>query len=114
MDELIGDEHLNLEERWVRRRLERALGPTRVTDWNGGPEGQHDLEADLPEGGIAAIEITREADGARLRAAARAKRYLSDVKVPGSQFKWLVHVAPQADAGALGKADGLVALLIDI
>ena len=111
---LIGDELLKEDERWVRHRLvERATGPSRVTDWKGGPEGRHDLEAVLPDGRIAAIEITSEADRARLRAAARAKRYLSKVTVPGSQFWWLIQLTPQADARALRKA-ALVDLLTDM
>jgi hypothetical protein len=70
MVELTDDEHLSDEEQWVRHRLESAVGPTRVTDWSehGGPEGKHDLEAVLPDGKIAAIEIVAAADQARRNA----------------------------------------------
>jgi len=112
--QLTGDEHLNDDERWVRHRLEGVVGPTRVTDLKGGPPGQHDLEADLPDGRIAAIEITSEADQARLSAAAAARRHLATVTVPGSQFAWLVEVTPQVDARALRKSAGLVGLIEDV
>jgi hypothetical protein len=115
MVELIGDEYLKDDERWVRHRLEGIVGQTRVIDRRGGrEEGKHDLEADLPDGRIAAIEITSEADPARLRAAARANRYLSQVTVPGSQFWWLVQLTPQADARELRRSADLVALLTDM
>lgn len=115
MVELIGDEHLKDDERWVRHLLDGTVGQTRVIDRRGGrEEGKHDLEADLPDGGIAAIEITSEADAARLSVAAAAQRHLSDLKSPGSQFAWLVNVTPQADARALRKSAGLVALLADM
>jgi hypothetical protein len=108
---LDGDEHLKPDERWVRHLLEGTAGQTRVTDLKGGPEGRHDLEAELMDGRIAAIEITSEADEARLRAAARAKRHLSEVTVPHSQLWWLVQLTPQADARALNRSASLVALL---
>jgi hypothetical protein len=110
---LSDDELLSAGERWVRHRFEKALGPTSVIDRSqaGGPEGQHDLEAVLPDGRIAAIEITSEADPARLSVIAAARHHLSKVKVPGSQFWWLVQLTPQADARALSKPAGLAALL---
>jgi len=114
MVDLTGDEHLKDDERWARRLLERTVGQTRVTDRKGGPEGRHDLEAVLPDGRIAAIEITSEADQARLSVAAAARRHLSTVTVPGSQFAWLVNVTPQANVRTLRKSAGLVALLTDM
>lgn len=110
---LPNDEHLDKDERWVRHLLEGTVGPTRVSDLKGGPEGRHDLEADLPDGRIAAIEITSEADPARLSVAGAARRHLSALTIPGSQFAWLVNVTPQADVLTLRKT-GLVALLIDM
>ena len=114
MVELSGDEYLRVDERWARHLLEGTVGQTRVTDRRGGPEGRHDLEAVLPDGGIASIEITSEADQARLRAAAAARRHLTAITVPGSQFGWIVTVIPQADMHALAEPDGLVALLTDM
>ena len=114
MVDLTGDEHLKDDERWARRLLEGTVGQTRVTDRKGCPEGRHDLEAVLPDGRIAAIEITSEADQARLSVAAAARRHLSTVTVPSSQFAWLVNVTPQANVRALRKSAGLVALLTDM
>src|SRR5215471_15863961 len=81
---LLDDEHLKDDERWVRHLLEGTVGQTRVIDRRGGSEqGKHDLEVDLPDGsGIAAVEITSAADSARLRASARADRYLAGLTVP--------------------------------
>jgi hypothetical protein len=65
MVNLIGDEYLRDDERWVRHCLEGIVGQTRVIDRRDGhQQGKHDLEADLPDGSIAAIEITSEADAA--------------------------------------------------
>jgi hypothetical protein len=72
----------------------RARSGRRVTDRHGGPEDRHDLEAVLPDGRIAAIEITSEADQARLSVAAAARRHLSTLTVPGLQFAWLVNMGP--------------------
>ena len=107
------DEHLKDDERWVRHLLEGTVGQTRVIDRRGGSEqGKHDLEVDLPDGsGIAAVEITSAADSARLRASARADRYLSGLTVPGSQIWWLVQYTPQADARELSRSASLIALL---
>lgn len=113
MADLIGDELLKPEERWVRHRLESVLGPTCVTDRKGGPQGKHDLQAALPDYSVAAIEITSEADQARLSVSAAARRHLSKVTVPGSQFWWLIQLTPQADARALRKT-ALVDLLTDM
>ena len=110
---LSDDEHLKDDERWVRHLLEGTVGQTRVIDRRGGSEqGKHDLEVDLLDGsGIAAVEITSAADSARLRASARADRYLSGLTVPGSQIWWLVQYTPQADARELSRPASLVALL---
>lgn len=107
------DEHLKDDERWVRHLLDGTVGKTRVIDRRGGGEqGRHDLEVDLPDGGlIAAVEITGAADSARLKASARADRYLSGLTVPGSQIWWLVQYSAQADARELSRSASLVALL---
>src|SRR5215469_6818870 len=108
------DEHLKDDERWVRHLLEGTVGQTRVIDRRGGSEqGKHDLDVDLPDGsGIAAVEITSAADSARVRASARADRYLAGLTVPGSQIWWLVQYTPQADARELSRSASLVALLM--
>lgn len=114
MPELTGDERLRDDERWVRHSLERAIGPTRVIDWQGGPQSQHDLEADRPDGKIAAIEITSEADRDRLSMGAAAKRHLSGITVPGSRLVWHIQLTTEANARALSKPAGLVTLLTDM
>lgn len=115
MVDLIGDEHLRNDERWVRHCLEGIVGHTRVIDQRGGrQQGKHDLEADLPDGSIAAIEITSEADAARLSVIAAAQRHLSKLEAPGSRFAWLVNITPQADVQALRGSAGLVALLTEM
>jgi hypothetical protein len=108
------DEHLDKFERWVRHLLEGTVGFTRVTDLKGGPQGRHDLEADLPDGRIAAIEITSEADRDRLSVAGAVRRHLSGLTVPGSPFAWHVNVTSRADAAGLRGTGGLAALLLDM
>lgn len=95
MVNLIGDEHLRDDERWLRHCLEGIVGHTRVIDQRGGrQQGKHDLEADLLDRGIAAIEITSEADAARLSVIAAAQRHLSKLEAAGSRFAWLVNITP--------------------
>jgi hypothetical protein len=115
MVNLIGDEHMRDDERWVRHCLEGIVGHTRVIDQRGGrQQRKHDLEADLPDGRIAAIEITSEADAARLSVIAAAQRHLSELTVPASRFAWFVNITPQADVRALRGSAGLVALLTEM
>ena len=72
------------------------------------------FEVDLLDGsGIAAVEITSAADSARLRASARADRYLSGLTVPGSQIRWLVQYTPQADARELSRSSIVNGVPID-
>ena len=49
-------------ERCARDRLEPILGVLRCIDPGGGPEGADDCEADLDDGGFAAIEVTGEVE----------------------------------------------------
>jgi hypothetical protein len=117
MLKLIDDEYLDDIERWARHNVvEKAIGRSRVTDLSrrGGPGGKHDLEADLPGRKIAAIEITSEADGARRSLRDALKRHLSAATVPGSQLAWLVNLTPQANAKALSKSAGVIALITDM
>jgi hypothetical protein len=108
-----GDEHLNWTERWARGRLEPVLGPLRVIDRKGGPEGLHDLEADLDGGAVAAIEITSEVEQARLSLMASAERRLSGVRLPGSNYVWQVGLTADAQVKAINLAD-LLKLLSDM
>lgn len=107
------DEHLDSYERWARDRLEPVLGPLRVIDRKGGPPGLHDLEADLPAGGIAAVEITSEVERARLDLAASAYRHLSALTLAGSSYSWQVGLAAHARVNDIQPAD-LLALLTDL
>ena len=113
MVERLDDEHLNWSERWARDRLERVLGPLRVVDRKGGAPGLHDLEADLPDGRVAAIEITSEVERARLDLEASAHRHLSVHRLVGSNYSWQVGLAADARVNEIGTAD-LLQLLSDM
>jgi hypothetical protein len=108
-----GDEHLNWTERWARGRLEPVLGPLRVIDRKGGPSGLHDLEADLPGGAVAAIEITSEVEEARLSLMASADRHLKKLRLPGSKYAWQVGLTADARVMAIRPA-ALLKLLSDM
>lgn len=84
------DEHLDPYELWARDRLEPLLGPLRVVDRKGGPQGSHDFEADLPDGAIAVIEVTSQVESKRLNQAAASERHFASLKLPGSSSLWLV------------------------
>jgi hypothetical protein len=82
------DVDLDQYEAWTRDRLTPLLGPLRRTDRRGGPSGLHDFEADLPDGSVAALEVTGEVDKSRLDLAASAERHLSSMALPNSRFSW--------------------------
>ena len=72
----------------TRDRLEPILGALRCIDPGAGPEGAHDFEADLDDGGFAAIEVTGEEEFEQ-----RALESLvssSPFVVPGSRWRWQV------------------------
>ena len=83
-------------ESYAQDRLTPLLGPLRRIDRPGGPPGQHDFEADLPDGSVAALEVTSEVDDQRLNLASAAERRLSSITLPGSLFLWLVGLAADA------------------
>ena len=103
------DRYLNWDERWVRDRLEYVYDSLKVIDRNrkGGRPRLHDLEAELPGGEVAAIEITSEVEGARLDLAASADRHLSGLKLPGSNNVWQVALPVHARVNAIRSADVL-------
>jgi hypothetical protein len=74
-------------ERCARDRLEPILGPLRCIDPGGGPDGAHDFEADLDDGGFAAIEVTGEVESGQ-RALESLVRRLPPLTVPGSRWRW--------------------------
>jgi hypothetical protein len=110
-----GDEYLNWTERWARGRLEPVLGPLRVIDVNrkGGPPGLHDFEADLPDGAVAAIEITSEVEEARLSLMASVGRHFRKLRLPGSNYAWQVGLTADVRVNAIRPA-ALLKLLSDM
>jgi hypothetical protein len=82
-----------------------TLGPLRRTDRPGGPPGLHDFEAHLADGSVAALEVTGEVDGQRLRLAAAAERRLSSITLSNSESLWLVGLAAGVRVGAIRPDD---------
>jgi hypothetical protein len=112
--ERVDAKYLDGYERWACDRLEPVLGRLRVIDRKGGQTpGVHDLEADLPAGTVAAIEITSEVEGARLALAASVDRHLSALRLPDSNYSWRVGLAAHAQVNEIRPAD-LLALLSDL
>jgi hypothetical protein len=101
------DEHLNPYELWARDRLESLeprLGPLRVIDRKGGPPGLHDLEANLPGGLVAALEVTSEVEPDRLSVAFEIRRRgLSRYPVPSLNSLWSVRPTDDARVGDLSR-----------
>ena len=100
-------------ESYAQDRLTPLLGPLRRIDRPGGPPGQHDFEADLPDGSVAALEVTSEVDDQRLNLASAAERRLSSITLPGSLFLWLVGLAADARVNTI-TPDDLRGLLSDL
>jgi hypothetical protein len=95
------DDDLDPYEAWARDRLTPLLGPLRWTDWRGGPPGLHDFEADLPNGSIAALEVTSEVDAQRRDLASSAEHHLSSITLPNSGSLWVVALAADARVNAI-------------
>jgi hypothetical protein len=110
------DEDLNEYELWARDRLEPLLGSLRVIDKKGGPPGLHDFEADLPDGSVAAIEVTSEVDSGRLSVASEIRRSgLSRYSAPGLNSLWSVRLTDEARVSVLHRRrDELRRLLSDL
>jgi hypothetical protein len=104
---------LDVYEEWARERLERLLGPLRLTDYRGGPPGRHDFEADLSDGSIAAVEVTAEVDRQRLTLASAADRHLASLTLDGSSSLWLVGLAANARVNAI-RSEAILQLLADL
>jgi len=113
MSERPGAKHLDQYEAWARARLEPILGPLREIDPGGGPDGLHDFEADLPDGSVAAIEVTGKVDSRRRRLEAAADDNFPTFTVPGSKALWVVGLAAHAKVKKLRHAD-LQRLLNDL
>jgi hypothetical protein len=107
------NDDLDQYEAWAHDRLLPLLGPLRRTDRRGGRPGLHDFEADLPNGSIAALEVTGEVDAQRLDLASAAERRLSSITLPDSEFFWLVGLAADARVNAI-KPEKLRRLLSDL
>jgi hypothetical protein len=103
----------NEYEQWARERLTPLLGTLRVIDGPGAPPGSHDFEADLPDGSIAALEVTGEVDEVRRKLASAADRRLASIHLPDSTSAWWVGLAAGAAVSAIREAD-LLSLLGDL
>ena len=92
-----GKKELDVFERCARDRLEPVLGPLREIDPGGGPVPLHDFEADLPDGLVAAVEVTSETEPKRQALDSSAMRFFSAFTLPGSGLRWLVSLDTRAD-----------------
>jgi hypothetical protein len=106
------DEHLDAYERWARARLERFLGPLRVTDRKGGPPGIHDFEADLGDGSsVAAVEVTSEVEPQRLGVESEIRRHGRSFPLPGLNSWWSVRLSNDAQVRKACRSGDLRQLL---
>jgi len=103
-------------ELWARDRLEPLLGSLRIIDKKGGPPGQHDFEADLPGGLVAALEVTSEVESDRLSVASEIRRRgMSRYPVSGLTSLWSVRLSDDARVKDLSRRhDELRQLLSDL
>jgi hypothetical protein len=100
----IGDAYLDEYEHWARSRLTPLLGRLRVVDRPGGEERLHDFEADLPDGSLAALEVTSEVDGTRRAQASEVERRgLASFTMPGAKLLWLVGLAAGAQVRTISR-----------
>jgi hypothetical protein len=99
------DDDLDPYEAWAHDRLTPLLGPLRRIDRRGGANGLHDFEADLPDGSVAALEVTGEVDAQRLKLASSAERRLSSITLPDSESLWLVGLAAGARVNGIRPDD---------
>lgn len=111
------DEHLDLYERWAHaclERLEPRLGLLRVTDRKDGPDGQHDLEAGVPDRPTVAIEITSTVEPQRLGVESEIRQRGSSFPMPGLSSRWSVRLTDQARVRDASRHDKLQPLLADL
>ena len=82
----------------------------------GDPPGQHDFEADLPDGLVAAIEVTSEVESDRLSVASEIRRRdMSRYPVSGLNCLWSVRLSDDARVKDLSRShDKLGQLLSDL
>src|SRR6266567_7843713 len=92
---MTGQRQLDEYEQCARDRLQPVLGPWRCMDPGGGPNGEHDFEADLARGGFAAIEVTGEVESEQRALDSLVKR-LPPFTVPGSEWRWQVGLRTSA------------------
>jgi hypothetical protein len=101
-------------ERCAKRRLEPALGEMTFADRAGGPPGQHDFNATLSDGGVAAIEVTSVVDADRRNLSASIeKKNLGRFRVGSSQRLWLVALLPSAEVRTMS-TEAIEALIGDL
>jgi hypothetical protein len=105
-----GDEDLDPYELWARDQLERLeprLGPLQLIDRKGGPPGLHDFEANLPDGSVAALEVTSEVEPDRLSVASEIRRRgMSRYPEPSLNSRWSVRLTDDAHVGDLSRRRG--------
>ena len=95
---------MNDSELYAKARLEPILGPLRCIDCPGGTPGLHDFEADLPNGTVAAVEVTGDMNSDRLALEAELERQdLSSFTLPSLRMSWLVRLSPTARVQTLGE-----------
>jgi hypothetical protein len=93
--------------------LRRSWGPYEGPTGEADCPGLHDFEADLPDGAVAALEVTAEVDDRRLDLASSAERRLSSIALPNSESLWLVRLAATARVNAI-RPDDLRRLLSEL
>jgi hypothetical protein len=94
---------LDDNEIWARTRLAPLIGPMWCVDVVGGPEAIHDFEADLPGGGIAAIEVTSETNGDRRGVQSQIdRRGLSGYLIEGTT-SWIFSLTDAAKVASLDR-----------
>lgn len=104
--------HLDDNELWAQIRLTPLIGPMRCVD-TGRPEGIHDFEIDMPNGDLAAVEVTSETNGKRRSVEAEIdRRGLNGYTISGST-SWIVSLTDTAKVSSLtsGVLDHIIGLL---
>jgi hypothetical protein len=95
---------MNDSEWYAKARLEPILGPLRCIDCPGGTPGLRDFEAELPNGTVAAVEVTGNMNSDRLALEADLERQdLSSFTLPSLRMSWLVRLSPTARVQTLGE-----------
>ena len=106
-------QQLDRYERCARDRLAPILGPLRRIDPGGGPDGAHDFEVDLDDGGFAAIEVTGEVESGQRVLESLVGR-LPPLTVSGSRWRWRWRIGLSTSAQKKRISSELPVLLSDL